>query len=253
MELHMFTNSSLLVLVWLLLADGLFVDAGNTARDDLWSSFSQAMQMEGKDLNIKEVMDGWTLQMGYPVVTITRKQSLENTLTISQEHFLYDKDAKIHHHQLFNKRYRSDFKLFWILFSRSSGSLHTLWSCGFLSVTPPPSSSPPSSVRTEPAKRGHIKHVRRIHWEGKYEGEGREGSEIKVEHEPEVEVKSENEVKCKAEDGAELKFEGEAEVESEVKDGAEQKDEVENRKRLRGTEMMLTSPGDVKQSCCCCN
>ncbi|KAI5618054.1 thyrotropin-releasing hormone-degrading ectoenzyme isoform X1, partial [Silurus asotus] len=76
---------------------------GNTARDDLWSSFLQAMRMEGKELNIKEVMDGWTLQMGYPVVTITRNQSLENTLTISQEHFLYDKDAKIHHRQLFNK------------------------------------------------------------------------------------------------------------------------------------------------------
>ncbi|MCI4388720.1 hypothetical protein PGIGA_G00089200 [Pangasianodon gigas] len=77
---------------------------GNTARDDLWNSFSQAMQREGKDISIKEVMDGWTLQMGYPVVTISKHESLENTVTISQEHFLYDTDAKIHHHQLFNKR-----------------------------------------------------------------------------------------------------------------------------------------------------
>ncbi|XP_053097825.1 thyrotropin-releasing hormone-degrading ectoenzyme-like isoform X2 [Pangasianodon hypophthalmus] len=76
---------------------------GNTARDDLWNSFSQALQREGKDISIKEVMDGWTLQMGYPVVTISKHESLENTVTISQEHFLYDKDAKIHHRQLFNK------------------------------------------------------------------------------------------------------------------------------------------------------
>ncbi|XP_034169259.2 thyrotropin-releasing hormone-degrading ectoenzyme isoform X1 [Pangasianodon hypophthalmus] len=76
---------------------------GNTARDDLWNSFSQALQREGKDISIKEVMDGWTLQMGYPVVTISKHESLENTVTISQEHFLYDTDAKIHHRQLFNK------------------------------------------------------------------------------------------------------------------------------------------------------
>ncbi|XP_060759718.1 thyrotropin-releasing hormone-degrading ectoenzyme-like [Neoarius graeffei] len=75
----------------------------NTARDDLWSSFSQAMHREGKDINIKEVMDGWTLQMGYPVVTISKNENLENAVTISQEHFLYNTDAKIHHHQLFNR------------------------------------------------------------------------------------------------------------------------------------------------------
>ncbi|TST22535.1 Thyrotropin-releasing hormone-degrading ectoenzyme [Bagarius yarrelli] len=69
---------------------------GNTARDDLWNSFSQAVRREGRDINIKEVMDGWTLQMGYPVVTISRNQSLENSISFSQEHFLYDMDAKIH-------------------------------------------------------------------------------------------------------------------------------------------------------------
>lgn len=65
------------------------------------------MHREGKDINIKEVMDGWTLQMGYPVVTISKNENLENAVTISQEHFLYNTDAKIHHHQLFNRRYSS--------------------------------------------------------------------------------------------------------------------------------------------------
>uniref|UniRef100_A0A7N6B6L3 Aminopeptidase n=1 Tax=Anabas testudineus TaxID=64144 RepID=A0A7N6B6L3_ANATE len=42
----------------------------NAARDDLWSKLSQAMRSEGRDIDIGEMMDRWTLQMGYPVVTI---------------------------------------------------------------------------------------------------------------------------------------------------------------------------------------
>ncbi|KAK1169229.1 thyrotropin-releasing hormone-degrading ectoenzyme-like [Acipenser oxyrinchus oxyrinchus] len=63
---------------------------GNAGRDDLWNKFSEAMQKEGRDINIKEVMDLWTLQMGYPVVTITKNDSVDNTVTISQEHFIFD-------------------------------------------------------------------------------------------------------------------------------------------------------------------
>lgn len=63
---------------------------GNAGRDDLWNKFSEAMQKGGRDINIKEVMDLWTLQMGYPVVTITKNDSVDNRLTISQEHFIFD-------------------------------------------------------------------------------------------------------------------------------------------------------------------
>ncbi|XP_065130822.1 thyrotropin-releasing hormone-degrading ectoenzyme-like [Paramisgurnus dabryanus] len=79
---------------------------GNAARDDLWNKLSQAMQREGKDINITEVMDRWTLQMGYPVVTISKNDSLDNTVTISQEHFIYDTDAKIRDPELFNKSFQ---------------------------------------------------------------------------------------------------------------------------------------------------
>ncbi len=65
---------------------------------------SQAMQREGKDINITQVMDRWTLQMGYPVVTLSKNDSLDNSVTISQEHFVYDTDAKIQKPELFNKR-----------------------------------------------------------------------------------------------------------------------------------------------------
>ncbi|XP_023696332.1 thyrotropin-releasing hormone-degrading ectoenzyme-like isoform X2 [Paramormyrops kingsleyae] len=79
---------------------------GNAGRDDLWNKFSEAMQKEGKHINIKEVMDGWTLQMGYPVVTISRNESLDHSVTISQEHFLYHADAKRADMKLFNTSFQ---------------------------------------------------------------------------------------------------------------------------------------------------
>ncbi|XP_051544822.1 thyrotropin-releasing hormone-degrading ectoenzyme-like [Myxocyprinus asiaticus] len=76
---------------------------GNAARDDLWNKMSEVMQREGKDINITLLMDHWTLQMGYPVVTISKNNSLNNIISISQEHFVYDTDAKSRHPELFNK------------------------------------------------------------------------------------------------------------------------------------------------------
>ncbi|XP_041637312.1 thyrotropin-releasing hormone-degrading ectoenzyme-like [Cheilinus undulatus] len=70
----------------------------NAARDDLWSKLSQAMRSEGRDINIGEMMDRWTLQMGYPVVTISKNQSEQlpsHYITVSQEHFLYGQEVKI--------------------------------------------------------------------------------------------------------------------------------------------------------------
>ncbi|XP_045556166.1 thyrotropin-releasing hormone-degrading ectoenzyme [Salmo salar] len=75
----------------------------NAGRDDLWNKLTEAMQKEGKDINIKEVMDCWTLQMGYPVVTISKNYSLDHSVTITQEHFVYDRDAKIRDPDIFNR------------------------------------------------------------------------------------------------------------------------------------------------------
>ncbi|XP_034534648.1 thyrotropin-releasing hormone-degrading ectoenzyme-like [Notolabrus celidotus] len=69
----------------------------NAARDDLWSKLSQAMHSEGRDINIGEMMDRWTLQMGYPVLTISKNQSEQlptHYITVNQEHFLYGLDVK---------------------------------------------------------------------------------------------------------------------------------------------------------------
>ncbi|XP_034382227.1 thyrotropin-releasing hormone-degrading ectoenzyme-like [Cyclopterus lumpus] len=70
---------------------------GNAARDDLWSKLSQAMRSEGRDIDIGQMMDRWTLQMGYPVVTISKNQSEQlptHYVTISQEHFLYGQELR---------------------------------------------------------------------------------------------------------------------------------------------------------------
>nr|XP_046235241.1 thyrotropin-releasing hormone-degrading ectoenzyme-like isoform X1 [Scatophagus argus] len=69
----------------------------NAARDDLWSKLSQAMRSEGRDINIGGMMDRWTLQMGYPVITISKNQSEQLPtfyITVSQEHFLYGQEVR---------------------------------------------------------------------------------------------------------------------------------------------------------------
>ncbi|XP_029681598.1 thyrotropin-releasing hormone-degrading ectoenzyme [Takifugu rubripes] len=70
---------------------------GNAARDDLWSKLSQAMRSEGRDIDIGGMMDRWTLQMGYPVITISKNQSEQlftHYITVSQEHFLYGQEVR---------------------------------------------------------------------------------------------------------------------------------------------------------------
>ncbi|XP_070545825.1 aminopeptidase N-like isoform X2 [Ptychodera flava] len=60
--------------------------------DDLWDALTRA-DMGKKDTDVKKVMDTWTLQMGYPVVTIKRTST--TTATAEQKHFLIDPDAKV--------------------------------------------------------------------------------------------------------------------------------------------------------------
>ncbi|XP_019622707.1 PREDICTED: endoplasmic reticulum aminopeptidase 1-like [Branchiostoma belcheri] len=58
----------------------------NAATDDLWKALDQAAHGAGKsNINIKQVMDRWTNQMGYPVVMVTRQNS---HLVLTQDRFL---------------------------------------------------------------------------------------------------------------------------------------------------------------------
>lgn len=45
------------------------------------------------EIDVKTIMDTWTLQMGFPVVTIKRAGS--NKATATQKHFLLDPNAVV--------------------------------------------------------------------------------------------------------------------------------------------------------------
>uniref|UniRef100_A0A3B4FWC6 Aminopeptidase n=1 Tax=Pundamilia nyererei TaxID=303518 RepID=A0A3B4FWC6_9CICH len=63
----------------------------------VFDSALKAMHSEGRDIDIGEMMDRWTLQMGYPVVTISKNQSEQLPtyyITVSQEHFLYGEEVR---------------------------------------------------------------------------------------------------------------------------------------------------------------
>ncbi|XP_075015741.1 aminopeptidase N [Calonectris borealis] len=72
---------------------------GNTVYTDLWSYLEEAVTKNNVMLpnSISNIMDRWTLQMGFPVVTV-------NTLTgtISQNHFLLDPTSVVERPSVFN-------------------------------------------------------------------------------------------------------------------------------------------------------
>ncbi|NXK10781.1 AMPN Aminopeptidase, partial [Herpetotheres cachinnans] len=71
---------------------------GNTVYTDLWSHLQEAVTKNNVSLpdSISKIMDRWTLQMGFPVVTV-------NTLTgtIKQNHFLLDPTSVVERPSVF--------------------------------------------------------------------------------------------------------------------------------------------------------
>lgn len=65
---------------------------GNAEQDDLWASLTTEAHKNKilpQNLTVKTVMDTWTLQTGYPVITVTRDYK-KNTADITQERFVKD-------------------------------------------------------------------------------------------------------------------------------------------------------------------
>ncbi|CAF0929907.1 unnamed protein product, partial [Brachionus calyciflorus] len=61
----------------------------NAIQDNLWHSLQQVSSgSEFKDVNLTSVLNTWTKQMGYPLVTV--KLLNKTHISLSQEHFLYD-------------------------------------------------------------------------------------------------------------------------------------------------------------------
>eukprot|EP00102_Acyrthosiphon_pisum_P019671 XP_016656881.1 PREDICTED: aminopeptidase N isoform X2 [Acyrthosiphon pisum] len=62
----------------------------NAEQDDLWCSLTEEAHRQGtldKNLTVKQIMDTWTLQTGYPVLNVIRDYSA-GTVTLSQERYL---------------------------------------------------------------------------------------------------------------------------------------------------------------------
>ena len=70
---------------------------GNAKQDDLWQSLTEVAvkeKMLQHDLNVKDIMDTWTLQMSYPVVKVVRDYNT-NEIKFAQERFLMFSDTSI--------------------------------------------------------------------------------------------------------------------------------------------------------------
>ncbi|XP_029346688.1 aminopeptidase N [Acyrthosiphon pisum] len=62
----------------------------NADQDDLWSLLTEEAHRQGtldKNITVKQIMDSWTLQTGYPVLKVVRDYSA-GTVTLSQERYL---------------------------------------------------------------------------------------------------------------------------------------------------------------------
>uniref|UniRef100_A0A3B3Q832 Aminopeptidase n=1 Tax=Paramormyrops kingsleyae TaxID=1676925 RepID=A0A3B3Q832_9TELE len=71
----------------------------NTVYTDLWDHLQTAADTSGVELlhPVRDIMDRWVLQMGFPVVTINTA-----TGTVSQKHFLLDPDSVVTRPSEFN-------------------------------------------------------------------------------------------------------------------------------------------------------
>lgn len=59
---------------------------GNAVTDDLWSAISDSWVGAEHNFTVQEMMDTWTLQMGYPIVNFDQNNET-NIYTIRQERF----------------------------------------------------------------------------------------------------------------------------------------------------------------------
>ena len=68
---------------------------GNAVTGDLWQAISEAWNGTQRNFSIPEMMDTWTLQMGYPII-IFEQQNATNIYTIRQEKFFKASNVSQH-------------------------------------------------------------------------------------------------------------------------------------------------------------
>ncbi|KAK3895772.1 hypothetical protein Pcinc_000525 [Petrolisthes cinctipes] len=83
------------------------LEYSNAVQDDLWAYLTTAAEEDNtlpEDTTVKMIMDTWTLQMGYPVITVTRTQD-GTSATLTQERFLSVENER---------RYKADEYRWWV-------------------------------------------------------------------------------------------------------------------------------------------
>lgn len=66
----------------------------NAANTDLWEYLEEASKEDGTNLEIAQIMNTWTLQMGFPVITVTRSYGAAVTFSAAQHRFLSNPDSE---------------------------------------------------------------------------------------------------------------------------------------------------------------
>ncbi|XP_059169547.1 aminopeptidase N-like [Physella acuta] len=61
--------------------------------NDLWDAITEQASIDGKGINVKDIMNTWTLQMNYPLVTISRDSSSADVVVVSQERYLSNRNV----------------------------------------------------------------------------------------------------------------------------------------------------------------
>ncbi|XP_059047382.1 glutamyl aminopeptidase-like [Achroia grisella] len=77
---------------------------GNTVTQDLLSCLEPYFKKDNPNLNITNIMDTWTRQMGYPVLTVSDGED-PNTYVIKQSRFLLDPEAVYKNDSDYNYRW----------------------------------------------------------------------------------------------------------------------------------------------------
>lgn len=91
----------------------------NAEQEDLWTVLTlvgHENNVLDPNVTIKQIMDTWTLQTGYPIVTATRNREV-NSVTLSQQRFFLDKENKV------------DYSLWWIpvTYADSKNQFRSTW------------------------------------------------------------------------------------------------------------------------------
>lgn len=80
---------------------------GNANTKDLFTALTEASITNGDNYNVNNIMDTWVLQMGFPVINVTKE---DDSFTLTQERFL--KDPKP---DLTNTKFQSKYNYTWIV------------------------------------------------------------------------------------------------------------------------------------------